>query len=212
MLGSILSYIGGMFLLMAFCAPYWISSYEESFSNFKNMGLWEYCFKDFRYPYYQFTTTFDGCHHIFSREYYVIREWLLPGWLMVVQTCVTLSFILTFGALVVLALELVRWPLKFVLQYEWILTRASLYCISASCKLSCLEGIQSHCFEFPLLLFDSGAYVLGRGDLWRKRLSPGLADVSAFQRALLGVYLGRCFVHGPWHGSHGVVDGGTACL
>lgn len=98
------------------------------------MGLWEYCFKDFRYPYYQFTTTFDGCHHIFSREYYVIREWLLPGWLMIVQTCVTLSFLLTFGALVVMSLELIRWPLKFVLQYEWVLTRASFYCISASCK------------------------------------------------------------------------------
>lgn len=134
-LGSVLSYIGALFLLMAFCAPYWISSYEESFSNFKNMGLWEYCFKEFRYPYYQFTTTFDGCHHIFSREYYVIREWLLPGWLMIVQTCVTLSFLLTFGALVVMSLELIRWPLKFVLQYEWVLTRASFYCISASCKL-----------------------------------------------------------------------------
>lgn len=134
MLSSILSYVGGVFLLMAFCAPYWISSYEESFSSFKNMGLWEYCFKDFRYPYYQFTTTFDGCHHIFSREYYVIREWLLPGWLMIVQTCVTLAFILTFGALVVMSLELIRWPLKFVLQYEWILTRASFYCISASCE------------------------------------------------------------------------------
>lgn len=134
MLGSILSYVGGIFLLMSFCAPYWISSYEESFSEFKNMGLWEYCFKDFRYPYYQFPTTFDGCHHIFSHEYYVIREWLLPGWLMVVQTFVTLSFLLTFGALVVMSMELVRWPLKFVLQYEWVLTRASFYCISASCK------------------------------------------------------------------------------
>lgn len=123
-----------MFLLMAFCAPYWISSYEESFSSFKNMGLWEYCFKDFRYPYYQFTTTFDGCHHIFSREYYVIREWLLPGWLMVVQTCVTLSFLLTIGALVIMSLELIRWPLKFVLQYEWVLTKASFYCISISCE------------------------------------------------------------------------------
>lgn len=141
-LGSILSYIGGVFLLMAFCAPYWISSYDESFSSFKNMGLWEYCFKDFRYPYYQFTTTFDGCHHIFSREYYVIREWLLPGWLMVVQTCVTLSFLLTFGALVVMSLELIRWPLKFVLQYEWVLTKASFYCISASCE--CPRGLSTY--------------------------------------------------------------------
>ena len=65
----------------AFCySPYWIQSYQETFSDFKHMGLWEYCFDQFRYPYYQFDKLFDGCHYIFSQEYYVIREWLLPGW------------------------------------------------------------------------------------------------------------------------------------
>jgi len=64
----------------AFCySPYWIQSYQETFSDFKHMGLWEYCFDQFRYPYYQFDKLFDGCHYIFSQEYYVIREWLLPG-------------------------------------------------------------------------------------------------------------------------------------
>lgn len=51
---------------MSFCSPYWIESYDESFSSFKNMGLWEYCFKDFYYPYYQFPRKFNGCHNIFS--------------------------------------------------------------------------------------------------------------------------------------------------
>lgn len=64
--GALLSYIGGLFLLMSFCSPYWIESYDESFSSFKNMGLWEYCFKDFIYPYYQFPRLFNGCHNIFS--------------------------------------------------------------------------------------------------------------------------------------------------
>lgn len=65
--GSIVAYVGSIFLLMAFCSPYWIESYEESFSNFKNMGLWEYCFKEFYYPYYQFPRKFNGCHNIFSQ-------------------------------------------------------------------------------------------------------------------------------------------------
>lgn len=92
------------------------------------MGLWEYCFKQFRYPYYQFDKQFDGCHHIFSEEYYVIREWLLPGWLMVVQTFVTLSLLLSFFAQVVIALTLIRWPLKFVLNYEWLLSAFAFVC------------------------------------------------------------------------------------
>lgn len=134
MTGAVITFVAGLLLLMSFCSPYWIESYEESFSSFKNMGLWEYCFKDFSYPYYQFPRLFNGCHHIFSHEYYVIREWLLPGWLMVVQTFVTLAFILTFGSLVVMSLVLVRWPLKTVLQYEWLMAQISFIGTAASCK------------------------------------------------------------------------------
>lgn len=138
---------------MSFSSPYWIESYDESFSNFKNMGLWEYCFKDFSYPYYQFPRLFNGCHHIFShvsfllsrvrsnltnslylQEYYVIREYLLPGWLMAVQTFVTLAFMYTFAALGIMACEIVRWPLRFVLRYEWLLTTISFVGVAGSCK------------------------------------------------------------------------------
>lgn len=105
-----------------FIRPYWIQSYKETFSPFKHMGLWEYCFENYRYPYYQFPHLFHGCHHIFSQEYYVIREWLIPGWLMVVQTFVTLALMLSFSAQIMAALTLIRWPLKFVLRYEWLLT------------------------------------------------------------------------------------------
>lgn len=120
--GGLLTYIAGLFLLIAFASPYWVQSYEETFSNFKNMGLWEYCFYQFHYPYNQFYQLFNGCHYIFSHEYYIIREWLLPGWLMVVQTFVTLAFILSFTSQVIIAMQLCRWPLEFVLQYEWILS------------------------------------------------------------------------------------------
>uniref|UniRef100_A0A1L8DUW4 Protein with signal anchor n=2 Tax=Nyssomyia neivai TaxID=330878 RepID=A0A1L8DUW4_9DIPT len=147
-LGALLSYVASVFLMMSFCSPYWIESYEESFSNFKNMGLWEYCFRDFSYPYYQFPRLFDGCHHIFSHEYYVIREWLLPGWLMIVQFFVTIAFLLTFGALAIMALELIRWPLKFVLRYEWLLTRISFFCVA----------ISSVCLFLATAIFGGNAY------------------------------------------------------
>lgn len=64
--GALFSYVGGVFLLLAFASPYWIESFDDTFSSFRNMGLWEYCFKDFMYPYYQFPRTFNGCHNVFS--------------------------------------------------------------------------------------------------------------------------------------------------
>lgn len=62
----------------------------------------------------------------------MIREYLVPGWLMVVQTFVTIAFILTFFALGVMSLELIRWPLKTVLQYEWLFTRVAFICCAVS--------------------------------------------------------------------------------
>lgn len=76
--GGITTYIAGMMLLMSFASPYWIQSFQETMSKFKHMGLWEYCFEEFRFPNYQVPKLFNGCHYIFSQEYNVMREWLLP--------------------------------------------------------------------------------------------------------------------------------------
>ena len=115
-------------------SPYWIQSYKETFSSFKHMGLWEYCFDQFRFPNYQFDKPFDGCHHIFSQEYYVLREWLLPGWLMVVQAFVTLSLLLSFLGQALIAMILVRLPLRFVLRYEWLLSGIACVCSAITSK------------------------------------------------------------------------------
>lgn len=66
----------------------------------------------------------------------MIREYLVPGWLLTVQACLTLSFILVFFSLGVLALELCRWPLKIVLQYEYMMTRVAYICILIASKLT----------------------------------------------------------------------------
>lgn len=130
--GAVLTYLAGLMLLISFCSPYWVESFEETYSEFKNMGLWEYCFDNFRYPYYQFDRLFDGCHHVFSEEFYVIREWILPAWLMTVQAFVTMSFLLSFGSQIIMALQLCRWPLEFVLQYEWILSSIDFICTATT--------------------------------------------------------------------------------
>lgn len=89
------------------------------------MGLWQYCFENFRYPYYQVDKLFNGCHSILASEYDFIREWLLPGWMLVVQALVTLAFFLSYFAQAMLVMILVRYPLMFVLENEWMLSTAA---------------------------------------------------------------------------------------
>ena len=88
--------MAGLLLLMAFASPYWLVSWEDTQSPFKNMGLWEFCFYKFRHPDYQFDKLFTGCHALYGNEYRLIREKLLPGWLMVVQLFVTIALIFSF--------------------------------------------------------------------------------------------------------------------
>ncbi|XP_061712529.1 uncharacterized protein LOC133521533 [Cydia pomonella] len=132
LIGATITYVAGLFLLFSFASPYWIESYPEMFDSFKRMGLWEYCFDRFRLPQYQLDKLFMGCHYIFSQEYYVIREYLLPSWLMAVQAFVTLALIFSLSAQVLLACVIVRWPLRTVLQYEWIFVSVSFLFVAVS--------------------------------------------------------------------------------
>jgi len=122
--GGLLTFIGGVILLIAFASPYWLASFEDTRTEtaFNNMGLWEYCFDDYRHPNYQFDKLFTGCHYVYSKEYHIIREWLLPGWMLAVQTFFTLAFMASLATQILLASLVVRWPLGLVIQNEWILT------------------------------------------------------------------------------------------
>ncbi|XP_055854805.1 uncharacterized protein LOC129918354 [Episyrphus balteatus] len=146
--GAIVTFIGSIALLMAFCSPYWIESYEESRSAFLNMGIWQYCFKNFVYPNYQFPKKFTGCYGAYSHEYHEIREYLLPGWLISVQVLVTIGFLLAYACLGVLSMIITRLPLKGVLQYEWILTRISFI----------LCAVSSLCMFVAVVIFGCCAY------------------------------------------------------
>lgn len=78
----------------------------------------------------------------------MIREYLLPGWLLAVQICITLAFILTFVTLGGLALILIRWPLKIVLQYEWLMAKISFITLATASAL----------IFFGILIFGLNAY------------------------------------------------------
>jgi hypothetical protein len=47
---------------------------------------------------------------------------------MVVQAFVTLALMLSFSSQIIIALELIRWPLEFILLYEWLLSGIAFIC------------------------------------------------------------------------------------
>jgi hypothetical protein len=67
---------------------------------------------------------------------------------MFVQACVTLAFINTFVALGLMACEVIRYPLKTVLRYEWMLTTTSMIAVGSSAVL----------LFFGVLVFGINAY------------------------------------------------------
>ncbi|XP_050673302.1 uncharacterized protein LOC126971176 [Leptidea sinapis] len=157
LIGASITYVSGLFLLLSFAGPYWIESYPEMFSSFKHMGLWEYCFDRFRFPHYQFDKLFHGCNYIFSKEYYVIREWLLPGWLMAVQAFVTLALILSFTSQLMLASVVIRMPLRTVLRYEWVYVSCATVMVAMSSAFLFLAVVVfgANCYRRDWLLYPS---------------------------------------------------------
>merc|ERR1719361_746752 len=124
--GNIANFVGVITLVVSFASPYWLESWADTQSPFQNMGLWEFCFFKFRHPDYQFDHLFNGCYPLYGEEYRLIREKLLPGWLMVVQLFVTVSLILSFlGQLTSICLIL-RCPLEWILRFDHPITTIAL--------------------------------------------------------------------------------------
>lgn len=59
---------------------------------------------------------------------------------MVVQAFVTLGLILNFASQIIIALELIRWPLKFVLRYEYLLSSIAFVCNATCCMYFAFQG------------------------------------------------------------------------
>ena len=77
----------------------------------------------------------------------MLREWLVPAWLMVVQTCVTLSLLFSFFGQILIGLVMIRYPLRFVLRYEWLLS--GIACI---CNIICGKSLSTYVFKIAWIL------------------------------------------------------------
>jgi hypothetical protein len=86
-------------LIVSFASPYWLSSHKYTYKNFVRLGLWDFCFDNYRHPSYQYDEVFDGCHWIYSSKYQNIRDWLQPGWFIVIQAMMSIALCFSVLAL-----------------------------------------------------------------------------------------------------------------
>lgn len=63
-------------------------------------GLWEVCFRNFEDFRHQYDYNFTGCWWVFEEEYYIIFDFLLPGFFIATQffftLCMTLVLVAAF--------------------------------------------------------------------------------------------------------------------
>ncbi|XP_061169277.1 uncharacterized protein LOC133178576 [Saccostrea echinata] len=90
--------VGIVFFLLSFGTGNWL---EGGNQGFLSMGLWEACFKNWRYYKDPTQNQYDGCRWMLSSDFDDIREWIWPTWLRGVQGIMCVSLILEISAVIV---------------------------------------------------------------------------------------------------------------
>lgn len=90
-----------LFILIAFCTPYWlVNDGKIKDPKFIRIGLWEVCFVNFEDFRHHYDFNFTGCWWVFEEEYYIIHDFLLPGFFIATQffftLCMTLVLVAAF--------------------------------------------------------------------------------------------------------------------
>jgi len=122
--GSVIAFFSWILLLISLASPYWLSSYVHTFSSFIRLGLFDFCFHDFRHPWYHFDDRLTGCFWIYSHTYYNYRDYLAPDWFIFVQTMIILAFIFSTISLMIISCLLMYYFTKH--QVSLMITVCSL--------------------------------------------------------------------------------------
>nr|CAI5837051.1 unnamed protein product [Callosobruchus analis] len=96
-----LTTIASLFVLISFCTSYWlVNDGKVEDPKFIRLGLWEVCFRNFEDFRHQYDYRFTGCWWVFEEEYYIIFDFLLPGFFVATQffytLCMTLVLVAAF--------------------------------------------------------------------------------------------------------------------
>lgn len=119
-----LAFVSYILLIIAFASPYWLSSYDFTSSAFKRLGLWDFCFQDYRHPSYQYDMKLNGCHWIYSSVYTSVRDWLRPPWFIFVQAIVTMALCVSTIGLSAISIIFMH----FLIQYQLVILLIAMVC------------------------------------------------------------------------------------
>jgi len=88
---------------IGFGTGFWFVSSDPE-NTFQSVGLWQACFNGYTHPSDLIGKEYHGCWWIFFREYYYIRDWLMPPWFKATQTMMTFSVVFHFLSIPLLIL------------------------------------------------------------------------------------------------------------
>lgn len=63
--------------MIAYGTGYWFVSIEPD-NLFQSIGLWQACFNGYEHTSDLIGKAYYGCWWLFYKEYYYIRDWLMP--------------------------------------------------------------------------------------------------------------------------------------
>lgn len=81
--------------IIAYGTGYWFVSTDEE-NLFQSIGLWQACFNGYEHTSDLIGKAYYGCWWLFYREYYYIKDWLMPPWFIAVQTLMTFAVVFQF--------------------------------------------------------------------------------------------------------------------
>ena len=79
---------------------WWVSIDPENL--FQSIGLWQACFNGYEHTSDLVGKPYYGCWWLFYKEYYYIRNWLMPPWFKACQTLATFGIVFQFFTLVLM--------------------------------------------------------------------------------------------------------------
>uniref|UniRef100_A0A8D8XKQ0 Uncharacterized protein n=1 Tax=Cacopsylla melanoneura TaxID=428564 RepID=A0A8D8XKQ0_9HEMI len=86
--------LGFLFLLLAFTSHSWVvANGRVTNPQFQSIGLWSICLTGFEEFHHWYDTKFYGCWWVFEEEYYMIHDFLFPGFFISTEIFMLMSFL-----------------------------------------------------------------------------------------------------------------------
>jgi len=76
---------------------------------------------------------------------------VLKGWLLFLELCMTLAVLLSLGTLTIIAAVVTRYPQRLVLKYEYMLSAACFLAASTTCLLKTYYYLIYHLMTHDLI-------------------------------------------------------------